>query len=149
VTSRHIARRRPIGTQSRKSARSKHLSLGKRGCPENPSAVKTAPSLNKPLARGFTLENDHDALSLPKGNAVKDQHRNDKQPTPCLFQSLKVKRPLPSAAFKLNFFFLSTQKVAEAKNLISQDGRTTRRDAYQSQQGMMRNEARKNETTKN
>jgi hypothetical protein len=36
----------------------------------------------------------------------------------------KAKRPLPFAAFKLNFFFLATQKVALAKNLISQDGRT-------------------------
>jgi hypothetical protein len=60
-----------------------------------------------------------------KGNAVKDQHRNDNQPTPCLFQPAKGKEPSALAAFKLNFSFLSKQKVAEAKNLISQDGRTT------------------------
>jgi len=30
-------------------------------------------------------ETDHDALSKPKGNAVKDQHRNDRQPSPRLF----------------------------------------------------------------
>jgi hypothetical protein len=50
---------------------------------------------------------------------------------------LKSKAPSALAAFKLNFSFPSIQKVAEAKNLISQDGRT-RRDAYQSQQGMMK-----------
>jgi len=88
------------------------------------------------------------ALSKSKGNAVKDQHRNDTQPTPCLFRPVKAKRPLPSAAFKLNFSFPSTQKVAEAKNLISQDGRTTRRDEYQSQQGMMKNDSRKNDANK-
>jgi hypothetical protein len=35
-----------------------------------------------------------------------------------------LKAPSALAAFKLNFFFLYKQKVAEAKNLISQDGRT-------------------------
>jgi hypothetical protein len=80
----------------------KHLSLGKRGCPENPSNVQTLPSVNKPLARGGSLwKTDSNALSILKGNAVKDQHRNDNQPTPRLFQF--IKRPLPSAALKLNF----------------------------------------------
>jgi hypothetical protein len=64
------------------------------------------------------------------------------------FPTLKSEAPSALAAFKLNFFFLSKQKVAEAKNLISQDGRT-RRVAYQSQQGMMIDEARKKEHSKN
>jgi len=84
--------------------------------------------------KGIRSEKTTYALSESKGNAVKDQHRNETQPTPRLFPTAK-KAPSAFAAFKLNFCFLSTQKVAEAKNLISQDGRT-RRDAYQSQQGM-------------
>jgi len=53
----------------------------------------------------------------------------------------------PSALAVLKLIF-SPFRVADAKNLISRDGRTQRRDAYQSQQGMMINEARKNGATK-
>jgi len=38
--------------------------------------------------------------------------------------TLQNKAPSALAAFKLNFSFLSKQKVAAAKNLISQDRRT-------------------------
>jgi hypothetical protein len=54
---------------------------------------------------------------------------------------------LCSRSLQVKFFHLFKPSVAEAKNLISQDGRKGR-DAYQSQQGMMKNEARKNEQTK-
>jgi hypothetical protein len=55
---------------------------------------------------------------------------------PSAFRSLQVK-----------FFLLFQPEVAEAKNLISQDGRTGR-DAYQSQQGMMKNDKPKNSSKK-
>jgi hypothetical protein len=58
----------------------------------------------------------------------------------------KQKAPSASAVLKLNF---NPYRVADAKNLISRNGRTTRRDAYQSQQGMMNNEARKKSREEN
>jgi hypothetical protein len=48
--------------------------------------------------------------------------------------------PSASAVLKVNFSFRS--EVAEAKSLLSRN-RYPRRDAYQSQQGMMINEATK------
>jgi len=54
------------------------------------------------------------------------------------------KAPSAFRSPQVKFFLLFQPRVADAKNLISRDGRTPRRDAYQSQQGMMINEARKN-----
>jgi hypothetical protein len=93
--------------------------------PRETSNVQTLPSAYEKHVSMRSGKQTTYALSKPKGNAVKDQHRNATQPTPRLFRPAKTKRPLPFAAFKLNFSFLSTQKAAEAKNLISQDGRTT------------------------
>jgi hypothetical protein len=77
-------------------AHAKHLSLGKRGCPENPSADWTAPGAYEKHVPIRSGKQTTYALSEPKGNAVKDQHRNDNQPTPRLFQYSKIKRPLLS-----------------------------------------------------
>jgi len=57
----------------------------------------------------------------PKGNAVKDQQGKTAYTTPL---TNNAKRPLPSAALKLNFSSFSA-RGAIAKNLISRDGRTT------------------------
>jgi len=80
----------------------KYFSLGKKSYQKNPAITKNCPARKKnpyPCA----LEATTYALSKLKGNAVKDQHRNETQPKPRLFQPAKAKRPLPSAAFKLNF----------------------------------------------
>jgi hypothetical protein len=59
-------------------------------------------------------------------------------------------RKVPSAfaVLKVNFSFLFQPEVAKTKSLLSRN-RHPRRGSYQSQQGMMINEARKNETPKN
>jgi uncharacterized membrane protein len=62
------------------------------------------------------------------------------------FPTARTKRPLPFAVLKVNFSFYS--EVAEAKSLLSRN-RHTGRDAYQSQQGMMKNDEPKNEARKN
>jgi hypothetical protein len=53
----------------------------------------------------------------PKGNAVKDQHRNENQPTPRLFHKTtsKYKAPSASAVLKVNFSFCLSQKSLRLK----------------------------------
>jgi len=108
------------------------------------SLSEKALSASTPI-KGLALKSDTLPYFGVKGNAVKDQHRNDKPPIQRLFRCKTTKAPSALAAFKLNFY---PYRVADAKNLISQDGRTTRRGAYQSQQGMIKNEPRKNSAKK-
>ena len=116
--------------------------------PREPSNVHTLPSAYEKHVSIRSGNQTTYALSKSKGNAVKDQHRNDNQPAPRLFRQ---------STWKSAFCFRSPQgklspllqpRVAEAKSLLSRN-RHTGRDAYQSQQGMMINEARKNEPSKN
>jgi hypothetical protein len=80
------------------------------------------------------------ALFLLKGNAVKDQHRNVTQSTPRLFRRFVQEGAFCFRSPQGKLFLLLPPEVAEAKSLLSRN-RHTRRDAYQSQQGMMKNEA--------
>jgi hypothetical protein len=55
------------------------------------------------------------ALSILKGNAVKNQHRNDIQQTPRLFRQPNGKVPSAFAVLKVNFSFYSRQKSLRLK----------------------------------
>jgi hypothetical protein len=81
-----------------------------------------------------------------KGNAVKDQHRNEIKPTICLFRQCRWEVPSAFAVLKVNFTLVLAE-VAAAKSLLSRN-RHQRRDAYQSQQGMMKNKLRKSNAEK-
>jgi len=54
--------------------------------------------------KGIRSEKTTYALSESKGNAVKDQHRNDTQPTPRLFQYTKLKAPSAFRSLQVKFF---------------------------------------------
>jgi len=55
--------------------------------------------------KGIRSEKTTYALSESKGNAVKDQHRNEPLPTPRLFPTAK-KAPSAFAVLKVNFSLL-------------------------------------------
>jgi len=106
------------------SARSKHLSLGKRGCPENPVMSRHYPARMKNTYPS-ALENRPLMPSLKQRATQSKTNRGMTTSQHHVFSStLQNKAPSALAAFKLNFSFLSKQKVAAAKNLISQDRRT-------------------------
>jgi len=75
------------------------------------------------------------ALSKLKGNAVKDQHRNEISQHPVSCANPHGNVPSAFAVLKVNFPPCFSQGFAEAKSLLSRN-RHTWRDAYQSQQGM-------------
>jgi hypothetical protein len=128
--------------------RKKHLSLGKRGCPENPSNVQTLPSAYEkhlPIRSGkqTTMPSSKRRATQSKTNTgmTASQHH-------VFTANSHGKVPSAFAVLKVNFFPLFQPRVAEAKSLLSRN-RHTRRDAYQSQQGMMKNDKPKSGTRKN
>jgi hypothetical protein len=92
--------------------------------PKEPSTVHTVPSAYEKHVSIRSGKQTTYAHLKPKGNAVKDQHRNDTQPTPRLFQLAKDKAPSAFRSPQGKLFPLFQPRVAPTKSLLSRNGRT-------------------------
>jgi hypothetical protein len=106
--------------------RKKHLSLGKRGCPENPSNVQTLPSAYEkhlPIRSGkqTTMPSSKRRATQSKTNTgmTASQHH-------VFTANSHGKVPSAFAVLKVNFFPLFQPRVAEAKSLLSRNRHTVK-----------------------